>query len=77
MDKEIEEKLPLVLDLNKKEIQVQGYYVQDIQQYLTNKEFIDFNKFMNGQTVAIVNNKQLIYKHDFDRWKVQYNERIQ
>ena len=61
--------LPLVLDLNGKEVSVSGYYVKDIQNYLTSAEFEDFNNFMRGQTIGIVNNKKLVYKHDFDRWK--------
>lgn len=70
MDKEL---VP-VLDLNGKEIKVKGYYVEDIKQYLTNVEFMDFLKFMTGQTVGIINNKQLVYKHDYDRWRNQYDK---
>jgi sulfur carrier protein ThiS len=64
-----EEQIPIVLDLNGKEITVKGYYVSDIQQYLTNVEFQDFNKFMNGKQVVIMKGKQLIHKEDYEQWK--------
>jgi len=64
-----EEQIPIVLDLNGKEITVKGYYVNDIQQYLTNVEFQDFNKFMNGKQIVIMKGKQLIHKEDYDQWK--------
>lgn len=65
------EELPIVIDLNSKEVTAVGYYVQDIKDYLTKGEFIAFNQFMRGQTIAIINKKHVVYKHDYERWVEQ------
>ena len=48
---------------------VKGYLLNDIKKELTKKEYKSFKEFMRGQTVMIVDNDQLVYKWDFDRWK--------
>ena len=66
------EELPIVLDLNNKEVTAVGYYTHDIQNHLTSVEWKAFNQFMRGQTIAIINGKHVVYKHDYERWREQY-----
>ena len=33
----------------------------------------DFKKWLCGQTVAIINNKQVVYVYDYGRWVEQHS----
>ena len=52
-----------------KESKITGYYYDDIKHVLSNKDLKSFNNFTRGQSVIKLNNKQLIYEWDFDKWK--------
>jgi len=48
---------------------ISGYFMEDIKEHLTNLQWKDFEKWIYGQTVAVIDDKHLVYEWDYDRWK--------
>lgn len=55
---------------------IEGYYYNDILKDI-NPLFIDsFNKFMEGQTMGLIDGKEIVYKDDYERFEryTEYNK---
>ena len=47
---------------------IAGYYLEDIQDYLTPERWVEFCRWYRGQTGALINGKALVYQWDWDGW---------
>lgn len=62
----ITRKMPLI-----KSEGIEGYYMKDIKKELNKEEYKNFLNFMRGQTIAVINDEELVYKWDYDRYEVR------
>lgn len=47
-----------------------GYAFNDLKEYLTEQEFINFSEWMYGHTTSILPDGQIMYyASDFERWR--------
>ena len=47
---------------------IKGFYIEDLKRNLSKEKYRDFEEFLRFQTVALINNKELVYLYDFKRW---------
>jgi len=58
-----------------KELDIEGYYLEDVEHCLSKKDYKDFLEFMKGQTVASLSSGTLVYEWDFGRWLSTHKDR--
>ena len=49
--------------------EITGYFLEDIKKHLGVKEWLYFEHWIRGQTVAVINGKELVYEWDYERWE--------